>query len=85
LTRVVQHGKGRTSGTEGDDRYYILYTFRGRRIVRIEVIRGRTEALEAVGLLKEAPSRGNVEKMRQSLDAFDRRDRVAWLALRDPT
>jgi hypothetical protein len=29
-------------------------------------------------------SQENVEKMRQQLDAFDRRDRGAWLALRVP-
>jgi|SRR5918994_335449 ketosteroid isomerase-like protein len=29
-------------------------------------------------------SQENVETMRQSLDAFDRRDRDAWLVLRDP-
>src|SRR5437764_15255758 len=30
-----------------------------------------------------AMSRENIERMRQSLDAFDRRDRAAWLASRD--
>jgi ketosteroid isomerase-like protein len=29
-------------------------------------------------------SQENVETFRQSLDAFDRRDRAAWLTLRDP-
>src|SRR5947208_703458 len=29
-------------------------------------------------------SQENVERMRKSLDAFDRRDRTTWLALRDP-
>jgi ketosteroid isomerase-like protein len=29
-------------------------------------------------------SQENVETMRQSLDAFDRRDRDVWLVLRDP-
>jgi ketosteroid isomerase-like protein len=29
-------------------------------------------------------SQENVERMRQMLDAFDRRDRAAWLALRVP-
>ena|SRR5436190_220573 len=29
-------------------------------------------------------SQENVQRMRQSLDAFDRRDRTTWLALRDP-
>ena len=29
-------------------------------------------------------SQENVERMRKSLDAYDRRDRTTWLALRDP-
>ena len=29
-------------------------------------------------------SEENVETVRQTLNAFDRRDRAAWLALRDP-
>jgi ketosteroid isomerase-like protein len=49
---VVADGpdKGRASGIEGDDRYYQLFTFRGGKIVRMEVIRDEAEALEAVGL-----------------------------------
>jgi uncharacterized protein len=50
LAQVVQHGKGRESGIEGDDWYFILFTFRGGKIIRIEALRDETEALEAVGL-----------------------------------
>jgi ketosteroid isomerase-like protein len=50
LAHVVQHGKGRASGIEGDDRYFMLFTFRGRKIVRIETVMREAEALETVGL-----------------------------------
>ena len=50
LARVVQHGKGRASGIEGDDHYFMLFTFRGGHLVRIETVRHEVEALKAVGL-----------------------------------
>ena len=53
LARVVQHSKGRASGIEGDISYFMLFTFRGGRIVRMESIMGEAEALEAVGLSEE--------------------------------
>jgi ketosteroid isomerase-like protein len=53
LVRVVQHGKGRVSGIEGDNRYFQLFTFRGQKIVRMESIMDEAEALEAVGLSEQ--------------------------------
>jgi ketosteroid isomerase-like protein len=53
LAQVVQHGKGRASGIEGDHRYFQLFTFRGGKIVRMESIIGKAEALEAVGLSEQ--------------------------------
>jgi ketosteroid isomerase-like protein len=50
LASVVQHSKGRASGIEGDISYFVLFTFRGGKIVRMESIMGESEALEAVGL-----------------------------------
>ena len=50
LVHVVQHGKYKNSGVEGDNRYFMLFTFRGKKIVRIENALHETEALEAVGL-----------------------------------
>ena len=50
LASVVQHAKGRASGIEGDDRYFMLFTFRGGKIVRIETVRDRHEARVAAGL-----------------------------------
>ena len=50
LATVVQHGKGRASGIEGDTHYFQLFTFRGGKIVRMESVMGQAEALEAAGL-----------------------------------
>ena len=50
LAHVVQHAKGRASGIEGDLPYFMLFTFRGKKIVRTEVVMDHAEALEAVGL-----------------------------------
>src|SRR6188472_2229638 len=49
LVHVVQHGKGKASGVEGDQRYFMLFTFRGRKIVRWEIVFHENEALGAVG------------------------------------
>ena len=50
LARVVQHVKGRVSGIEGNISYFMLFTFRGGKIVRMESVMGEDEAFEAVGL-----------------------------------
>jgi ketosteroid isomerase-like protein len=50
LVHVVQHGKGRTSGIEVDDSYFALYTFRAGKVVRMECIPDKAEALKAAGL-----------------------------------
>jgi ketosteroid isomerase-like protein len=50
LARVVQHGKGRTSGIEGSFSHFMLFTFRGNKVVRMETVMHEHEALEAVGL-----------------------------------
>jgi ketosteroid isomerase-like protein len=53
LARVVQHSKGRASGIEGDLSYFMLFTFRRGKIVRMESIMGEGEALGAVGLSEQ--------------------------------
>ncbi len=50
IARIVQHGKGKASGIEGDMRYFQLFTFRGGKIVRMESVMYEAEALEAAGL-----------------------------------
>jgi ketosteroid isomerase-like protein len=50
VVRVNQQGTGVRSGAPVGMRYYQVWTFRGRSVIRIESIRGREEALEAAGL-----------------------------------
>ena len=50
LVGVRQRGVGSTSGVPTELRYFMLWTFRGRKVIRIESYRERAEALEAAGL-----------------------------------
>jgi ketosteroid isomerase-like protein len=50
LVGVRQRGVGSTSGVPTEMRYFTLWTFRGRSVIRIESFRERAEALEAAGL-----------------------------------
>jgi ketosteroid isomerase-like protein len=50
LARVRQRGVGSSSGIPTELRYYMLWTFRGGKVIRLECFRDRTEALEAAGL-----------------------------------
>jgi ketosteroid isomerase-like protein len=47
---AVQHGQGKASRIEMDQPFFMLFTFRGGKIVRIESILNRDEALQAAGL-----------------------------------
>ena len=50
IAAVLQSGVGSESGISTELRYFHVWTFRGDRVVRLESIREREEALEAVGL-----------------------------------
>jgi ketosteroid isomerase-like protein len=50
VVHVNQQATGAGSGAPVGMRYYQVWTFRGRSVIRIESIRGREEALEAAGL-----------------------------------
>jgi ketosteroid isomerase-like protein len=50
VVRVNQQATGPGSGAPVAIRYYQIWTFRGRSVIRIESIRGREEALDAAGL-----------------------------------
>ena len=50
LAHVVLHQEGRTSGVTGEQSSFMLFTFRGRKIIRIESVLHKAKALEAVGL-----------------------------------
>ena len=53
LADVVQHGRGRASGVTGDLKYFMLFTFRGEKIVRYDSVMHEPEALEALGLSEQ--------------------------------
>jgi ketosteroid isomerase-like protein len=50
LVRVRQRGVARNSGVPTEARYYTLWSFRARKVIRIENFRGQDEALKAAGL-----------------------------------
>jgi ketosteroid isomerase-like protein len=50
IVRVVQRGKGTASDVEVEDTFFTLFTFRGRKIIRMENVQDEAEALRAVGL-----------------------------------
>ncbi len=50
IADVNQHGTGRTSGIEATLKFFMLFTFRGDKIVRLESVLSEAEALEAAGL-----------------------------------
>jgi ketosteroid isomerase-like protein len=50
LVSAVQHGTGSSSGVRVEIPHWIVFTFRGGRLARIETILDEREALEAVGL-----------------------------------
>jgi ketosteroid isomerase-like protein len=49
VVRVHQQGTGIESGAPAELRYFQVWTFRGKSVIRIESIRQRAEALEAAG------------------------------------
>jgi ketosteroid isomerase-like protein len=50
VVRINQQATGAGSGAPVAMRYYQVWTFRGRSVIRIESIREREEAFEAAGL-----------------------------------
>ncbi len=50
VARVAQRSKGRASGIDTEGTYFMLFTFRGGKILWIETVLDEGEALEAAGL-----------------------------------
>ena len=50
LVTVCQRGIGSASGISTELRYFMLWSFRGPGVIRLESIRERAQALEAAGL-----------------------------------
>jgi ketosteroid isomerase-like protein len=47
---AVQHGEGKASGIEMEQPFFMLFSFLGGKIVRIESILNRDEAFKAAGI-----------------------------------
>ena len=50
VVRMHRVAMGRSSGVQIDDHAFHVWTFRGRRAIRVEAFDRESEALEAVGL-----------------------------------
>jgi ketosteroid isomerase-like protein len=50
IAAIRQHGAGMGSGAPTELRYFQVWTFRGRKVIRLESFRERAEAFEAAGL-----------------------------------
>jgi ketosteroid isomerase-like protein len=50
VAAIFQRGKGKGSGVEAEFRYFHVWTFRGDKVIRLETMRERAEALAATGL-----------------------------------
>ena len=50
LAGVCQRAVGSSSGIATVLRYFMLWSFRGRKVIRVESFRERAEAVEAAGL-----------------------------------
>ena len=58
VVRVHQQATGKQSGTPVAMRYYQVWTFRGGAVIRLESVKGRGEAIRAVGLGEDARTTG---------------------------
>ena len=50
VAKAVQRGQGKASRIEMEQEFFMLFTFRGGKIVRIESVLNEREALKAAGL-----------------------------------
>jgi ketosteroid isomerase-like protein len=50
IAAVYQRGIGKGSGAEAEFRYFHVWTFRGDKVIRLETMRERADALAATGL-----------------------------------
>jgi ketosteroid isomerase-like protein len=50
VASIVQVGTGQESGASAEFRYFHVWTFRGDKVIRLETVRERHQALAMVGL-----------------------------------
>ena len=75
---------GTLSGVPVEQTMWQAVKLRDGKVAWWASFRSEREALEAAGLRHQAISQENGEVLRQSLDAFNRRDKAPWVALCDP-
>jgi len=75
---------GTLSGVPVEQTMWQAVELRDGKVAWWASFRSEREALEAAGLRHQAMSQEKVELLRQSLDAFNRRDKAPWVALCDP-
>jgi uncharacterized protein len=79
VVRMIWRGAGR--GPESSMEWTIIFTVRNSRIFGVEYFWDHAQALDAVELPEGATSQENLELARRSMDAINRRDLAAYLAL----
>jgi ketosteroid isomerase-like protein len=84
--RVLVMGTWRAEGRRGgvlleSQQASWLTQYRKGKLIRVQTFTDRKEALEAAGLSEQATSRDNVEVVRRSVEAWNRRDLTTFLAL----
>ncbi len=50
VAAVVQRGIGKGSGASTEFRYFQVWSFRGGKVIRIEILRDRSAAFDAAGI-----------------------------------
>jgi ketosteroid isomerase-like protein len=87
LVLMLHCGRGKTSGLDvGQTKRAganVLHV-RDGKVTKLVLYWDRERALADLGLSEEPMSQKNVEVLREAMEAFNRRDREAWLALNDP-
>lgn len=77
-------GRGRESGAQTETAIAWLVEFKDGKAVRVREYVDPEEALEAAGLAGQLMSQENVEVVRKAVDAMNRRDPDAFIALLRP-
>ncbi len=67
LATVVMRVRGKVGGVPGDLRFFHLWTFRGGKAIRLDVMPEREQAFEALGLAEDPRSWG--QRARPNADA----------------
>ena len=84
IARVRQAAHGEHSGVPVEADFWFVWTLHNAKITGLDMYMSKAQALEAAGLPEEAMSRENVENFLQAVEAFNRKDADAFVALASP-